>query len=244
MKSSILKNTIICLAISLLTFNSCEKACKKGNEDIITQTLNLSDIRGIDLSITTDVTISQGQTQSIEVTGDSNVIEELETVVQDGIWTISLDDQCFKDFTLSIDITLPELDNIELSGTGDINVNDFTNQDFLNVDLSGTGNIFLNKFDSLNQIVINKSGTGDMTINELISDVNILEINSSGTGQYFGFNLEAKDCTVLSSGTGDVELTAIDFLDATVSGTGSVFFRGFPEIISDISGTGDLIDAN
>ena len=67
------------------------------------------------------------------------------------------------------------------------------------------------------------SGSGDINSFDLISDRGFVEIN----------------------GSGDTEVFVNEFLSVKITGSGDVLFKGNPdEIISDITGSGDLRDVN
>jgi hypothetical protein len=71
-----------------------------------------------------------------------------------------------------------------------------------------------------------------------------LKISLTGTGSFMGFSMRAGDCQVDITGTGNCEITVDNSLDVTIDGTGSVYYKGNPDINEDITGSGSLIDAN
>ena len=74
-------------------------------------------------------------------------------------------------------------------------------------------------------------------------DVQRLEIALGGTGDIELAELVAGAVTVTLSGAGNVHVHATDSLDATVSGTGSVFYAGDPASVSQaITGTGVIVE--
>ena len=71
-----------------------------------------------------------------------------------------------------------------------------------------------------------------------------LDIISTGVGNVNAFDMTSKSCTILSEGFGGVEVTVTEDLWASVSGFCKVFYKGYPSITTNISGTGKLINAN
>ena len=69
-------------------------------------------------------------------------------------------------------------------------------------------------------------GSGDVRGSEDFPELIDLEVDIDGSGDYYGFDIIAEHAWV------------------EIDGSGDVFFRGNPVIISDISGSGDIIDAN
>jgi len=209
-----------------------------------TTTLSIADFTGIDLSTTTDVTINQGTSQRVEATGHPNIIELISANVSNGIWVIDLEGGCIQDFELSLDITVPNINQLRASSTGNIVVNDFSNQNVLTVDISSTGSLTLNRFEGISELDVSLSSTGDFIGNEDISTLDRVNVNVSSTGAYSAFAIRSPDYTINASSTGDSEITALNTLDVTISGTGDVSYKGMPLITQNITGTGDLIDAN
>ncbi len=232
---------------ALTLISSCSMIstdCVKGKGTITTSELSIEKFTGIDLAIANNVTISQGKEQKVEVTGHPNIIDKIKTNVKDNVWTIDLKAGCYKDYKLSVNITIPVLNHIELSGTGDVTVNDFAEQSKLALDLSGTGDIILNNFEGIDKLSVLLSGTGDIKANKDISTLKTLDCGISGTGDYKGFNISCENGTVKSSGTGDCQLTVSKTLNANISGTGNIYYKEQPTITKNISGTGSIVDKN
>jgi Putative auto-transporter adhesin, head GIN domain len=63
----------------------------------------------------------------------------------------------------------------------------------------------------------------------------------SGSGKVYASNLEADKCDVRISGSGDVEINVKSDLDANISGSGSVTYKGNPSHVnSHSSGSGKV----
>lgn len=63
----------------------------------------------------------------------------------------------------------------------------------------------------------------------------------SGSGEVRAADLEVEECEVRISGSGDVEVNVKQALDATISGSGSVSYRGNPnQVNSHSSGSGKV----
>ena len=242
------------LALMVIFFSSCDKngincigsslETIKGEGSIVTSTLNLNNFTGIDLSFADNVTISYGTTQEVKATGHANIINRIKTNVTNNIWDVALEDGCYQDYELSIHITIPTLNKIYLSGSGNIVVNDFSNQSALEVKLSGSGNITLNDFEGTTNLAVTLSGSGDIKGNKAISTLNNFNLTLNGSGNYQGFPISGKACTVLLSGSGNCELTAYNTLNATLSGSGNISYKGNPTITQNITGSGRVINAN
>lgn len=249
----ILKKELIYLAlsVSLIIFSSCEKnddiatECIKGKGALITSKLLTANFTGVDLAIPANISIRQGVTKVIEVKGHANMIDLLSTKVSNGIWKIEFkNDICTEDLKLSFVITLPTIDKIILSNSGNIVVENFSNQKSLNIDVSGSGNLTLNKFEGISKFDVSLNGSGNISTNSDISTLKVLNLTNTASGNYSGFSISANDCTVSSSGSGNCELTSKNMLNVTITKSGDVSYKGNPKITKSITSTGKLIDAN
>ncbi len=82
------------------------------------------------------------------------------------------------------------------------------------------------------------SSSGDVGIGEGVVDT--LEISISSSGNYEGESLRSRRATVRLSSSGDATLWAEESLDASVSSSGSVYYRGDPEVSDRRSSSGRI----
>lgn len=212
--------------------------CVDGDGNIVSQELDLDDFSKIDLKIAGDVYVTQGDSQKVVVEAPQNVIHELDLDVRSERWEIEFDD-CVKDYEIKIYITIPEIKELRISGSGMIyGENDF-NIGNLVLRVSGSGDIDI--VANMEDLDAKISGSGKM---KLEGEADKLELKISGSGDYRAFDLIAEDVDVEVSGSGDCEVTANDELDVEIRGSGDVYYKGEPEVNTDISGSGDVIDAN
>lgn len=240
------------LLAGIFIFGSCEKNdemmtkdCIKGEGTITTSILPITSFQGIDAAMSSNVTIIQGTTQKVEATGHPNIIDLVSTTVSSGIWKITFkNDDCIEDFELSFMITVPSINQLTVSGSGDVTVNNFSNQSELKIDASGSGDLAFNSFEGITALDIKIGGSGNVSGNSDILSLESLNVVSIGSGNYSGFSVSANDCTVKTSGSGKCKITAQNTLNVTISGSGDVSYKGMPTITQNITGSGKLIDAN
>jgi hypothetical protein len=230
----------------LLIFTSCSNDCIKGEGPIDIFEISVADFTGINLNLSSNVTIVQGTSHKVEVTGHANIVDLISSRVSNGIWEIDFQDHvsCINTSQLSFEITVPTIEQIHLNGSGDIVVNDFTDQIQLDIDINGSGNIALNDFGGITQLNLIINGSGAISGNSTISTLEILDIRIDGSGNYSGFPITTNDCTVNITGSGDCKVTVLNTLNAFISGSGDIYYKGNPSINSNIDGSGRLIDAN
>jgi hypothetical protein len=183
-----------------------------------TQTRQVPSFTGIDALGSAKVNVSVGGTQSVVVHAGRNLIDQVTTDVRSGVLQIGMRPgmRLFSGGDVTVDITVPALDSVKLTGSGDVDVSGVSAQQFTAV-LPGSGRVVV-------------SGTAQTVQAQL-----------AGSGQLELSNLRAQDVAAEISGSGDVTVYASRSLDATVSGSGSIRYAGDPaQVNRNVSGSGSI----
>lgn len=213
--------------------------CVNGHGDRVTEVLNLSNFSGISLTIPAKVFLRQGDEQRVEVEAQENIIDLIERDVRNEVWEIEFEDCAFSYSLVEITITLPDLDLVEITSSGDVYTLEQFEVGSLELRLSGSGNM---RVDAATLDVDARiSGSGDIRMDGTCQDLYVL---ISGSGDFEGFGLEAENAECIISGSGNIETLVTENLDVTISGSGNVYYRGTPLIDVSISGTGKVVNAN
>ena len=234
----------VSLALSVLLCTDCAKdSCLHGSGPIVSKSLNIGDFNGFDLRGSFNVTLEKGMEQRVIASGQENIIDQLSLKINNGKWTIALNDGCYIDYQLTIKIYSPSIEEFGTSGTGNIQLlNRLDSIVNLSVFNSGSGHIFCN--DSLlidDFLNIALSGSGNIALK---GKTNTQNINLSGSGNYYAFGLISEDCIISLPGSGNCEINAINNLDAFIGGSGNIYYTGNPVISSTITGSGGIINSN
>jgi len=251
------------LFVAALSMTSCDDDdCITGMGSTVTRELDLDDFHSISTSGEYGITIEQASEQKVEVTSQNNIIDELRLDVIDGTWLIEpRDKKCYKDIDITIRIYIPEIREIETSGAIDLVINSFEDLNNLDINCSGEANIFQSGVLNIdNGFSLNVSGSTDAIFNMNTQSVEIdisgagtikltgttdsQEFNVSGSGTFNSFDMETGTCEIDISGQADMDVNVQDLLDVTISGSGTVRYIGNPTVESNISGLGEIIDAN
>ena len=193
-------------------------SCISGSGPSVSQTIDLSAFTGFDFQAAGDVTVTEGATQQVMVRAQQNVIDVLNRDVLNGFWRIGFT-QCVRDTgDVRVEITLPVLDGIELSGAGTI---DAETQ-------AGTVDTIL-------------SGAGTVTV---FGQATTHEISLEGSGTVEAFDLVTNETTVVLTGQGNVAVRAEEQLNVDLLGVGTVSYKGDPQLNVRITGAGTVTDAN
>lgn len=228
------------LAIMLLV-SSCGKSfiCVQAGNAESTQTFDLPPFQGFEMCVGADVEVSQG-TQSFEVSGPTNLIENLKLDVNNGILNIDYDKCVSSSKDLTIKISLPELQQASISGSGNIQgMTAFDAASEVKLVISGSGNISLEAYAT--SIDSRISGAGDVNLSGTADN---FSTKISGSGNIKSYDLLSKTCTVKVSGSGKHEVNVESSLSVDISGSGNVYYKGLPAITTSISGSGQIVSTN
>lgn len=242
----VLKGITGLVIASTIFFASCEKnsTCINGEGSTITRVLNVSSFNEIDLAEAGNVIISQGTYQEVKVVTQSNIADRIKTNVSNNRWVIDLEDGCYNNYDLTVYVTVPDIKNVILSGSGNMTINNFENQSSLEITISGSGDVALNSFSGAQNFEAIISGSGDIIGNGSFEDLVNSDITIIGSGNYVGFPISSLTSDILISGSGNIETTVTQSMDVTISGSGNVYYKGYPGISTKITGSGNVISSN
>ena len=203
---------------------------------------NVPTFSEVALRIPAKLYIKQGNVQSVEIRAKSSTLEDIITEVKGRTLNIKFPSKTF--FTRNFDpgkieihITVPEIDGLSVSGSGDIFAKNVKSR-IIDLAISGSGDI---KIDELKTKRVSAaiSGSGDITINNGgVADE--LTVTISGSGDVNAAGFEASDVLIRISGSGDCSVTSNGSIKGRVAGSGDVYYKGNPSIDFSVSGSGSL----
>jgi hypothetical protein len=188
----------------------------QGSGVAATQTRAVAAFSSLDLAGSNNVNVIVGAPRSVVVAADSNLISHVTTRVVAGALVIG-DTGSFTTRTpMSVDVSVPSLTALNLSGDGQISVTGISASQ-LTATVSGSGLL---------------SATGTATR---------LDVSVSGDGQALLSQLIARDVRAVVTGSGLIQVTATTSLDAAIPGTGAILYSGNPpQVTTSITGTGTV----
>jgi hypothetical protein len=236
MKKNILIYAVLS-AVLVFSMTTCEKFCTDGNGHMDTEYRVVSEFYGVKNSTEFDVNITYDSVYSVRVNADDNLMQEINTSVKGDNLIIETDnDNCIQSSSnILIDIHMPLLDNIELTGSGNMDIFDFKSTR-LEVTNTGSGDIDIRNLIA-STIDFSVSGSGSITVYGKAEKANYL---LSGSGEIYANDIKVGDCDITSSGSGDIYCYVIDHLNVILSGSGDVIYSGSPELTTTDSGSGDI----
>lgn len=208
----------------------------RGSGNIETETVEVSGFNEVHIIGIGNLIIEQGGEESLVIEADDNILPLIEAEVSGDTLTIGIKRgfNFIPASKIKFYLTVIDLDNILLSGAGDIDGKKF-NTDTLEFEISGTGDIDFNI--NADKVETRSSGAGSITLS---GKVDIQEIEISGLGKYDAEELESRKCEIVISGAGTATVNVSELLDINISGAGNVYYTGEPKIDQNVSGIGRI----
>lgn len=177
-----------------------------------------------------------GDASGIHIRGQGNLLPYLELTEKGDKLEIEVKEgyRLAPTEPLEITITLPELHELALAGTGNGELRDFKGDELV-LSVAGTGDIVASGLE-LNRLEGNIAGLGNLDLGQ--GSVRVVALNIAGAGGVKGAGLASEEVEVSIAGSGEVEVRAKSRLKIEIAGSGSVSYWGDPELKSEIAGSG------
>ncbi len=188
----------------------------RGNGKVTNENRTVENFTEIELGGAYNVDIKVGKEPSLSISGEENLIRYIRTRVEGDRLIVDTRKNISPRKEIRIKITVPKLTYLDASGACDIYAGNI-DSDHFNLDVSGAGSVELN------------------------GKVDKLSIDLSGAGSVSAKNLKSKDLNISLSGASSAEVYASEYIDASVSGVGSITYFGDPKNVrKDVSGIGSI----
>jgi len=217
----------------------------EGDGTVKNETRHVTDFNSVFSRGPVDVKISYGNSNNIEVEADGNLLQYIETTVENGKLVIKpKSNMNLKSSSkMTVYVSMAKINSLQLSGSGNI-IGDgkFESDGKTTLILSGSGNIKLSSgsFDNLALFV---SGSGNIDVNGGSADQ--ITASVSGSGNIDCSSVSTDDADAKISGSGNVRVNASKSVNANISGSGNVFYKGdAANITTKIVGSGKAIKMN
>jgi hypothetical protein len=207
------------------------------SSNIISETRKVGTFTGVDISSIGTFTIIQGEKEALVVTASDNLLPLVKTNVRDGVLFIEMDEMNIqslkKDNLLSFEITVTDLDSLNVSGLGTVEMTSLETTS-LEVVMSGAGTVSLDEVNA-RDIEVKVSRLGNVI---LAGEADQANMDISGAGEVNADGLKCKSVYITVPGLGHATLWVTRQLTGTISGSGSVQYFGEPKTDLTVSGLG------
>lgn len=228
MKNLILLLSILCVSVQSVNaqwWNSSKKIT--GNKEVINQTRSIGNYDRIAVTGMMDVQLIAGNEGRIDLEAESNLMEYIETEVSGGQLKISVQKgvnlQPSRNYPIKITVPFENLDAVTLTGSGHVRNTDIISARNFKVSVTGSGNMNLNlEVENLEGSI---TGSGDVKLRGVARE---FKCSVTGSGDFLGYDLKVEKVNASVTGSGDIEITVQDELQARISGSGDIKYRGNP----------------
>lgn len=256
-----MKRIIPAIIMAMTTLAACNVFldCIDGNGEMETESRDAVPFTAIANETSFHVNYIQGDTHTITVEAESNILPFIETKITGGSLEVSTTrgTHCLN-YTRQpvITVTAPHISDIVNSGSGDfvagpLNGSDVkivcsgsgdittgdVNGEEVSVVISGSGNIITEEIVTTS-MKATLSGSGDLTSSgNAVSTRYVL----SGSGSVFSRYFTTDAAIITISGSGSAYITVINQMDAVLSGSGNIYLQGDPDVNLTRTGSGRVI---
>ncbi|MGZ8338788.1 MAG: head GIN domain-containing protein [Telluria sp.] len=213
-----------------------EKA--RGNGAVKRQARPVAHFTGLSLSLPAQVELRIGNTESVTIETDDNLLPLIETAVENG--TLKLRpvkrNMRIDASTLKIVVQARALDRIALGGSGSIRSAALRGGK-MQFDLGGSGSIDVQAIEA-ESVAVTVGGSGNLKAGG--GRAQSVSVSIGGSGDVDLGRLAAGQASVSVAGSGTATVWARDALSATIAGSGDVNYYGDPRVSRSVIGSGDV----
>lgn len=244
------KNTAFALVLLALAFSVLACGFLRFDEDgdgetitgsgpVVDQDRDVSGISGVELAMSGTLHVSMGNTTSLRIEAQDNLMQYIETDVRGGTLLIRNTPGYDLRSTRPIQyyLTVEKLDNIEVSSSGDIEVGNLKS-DSLSIRSTSSGDIKIDDLDG-SSLDVKISSSGEVEISGGQIQKQNIDISSSGDYQARDMASATADIDLTSSGSATVQVS--DRLSGGLSSSGNIYYVGSPEVDVRMTSSGKTI---
>ncbi len=207
----------------------------RGNGKVTTEKREVSDFTGIKVSGAYTIYLTQDENCSLKVVADENVQDLIKSEVRNDVLYIKNEESIHDTKKMELYIGFKYLRFIKASGAISLKNENSLKFDELEIEINGASSAKLEL--TANKLSVDNSGASSISLKGSAKELNI---DISGAGSVNAVDLKALEARIDISGVGTGKVFVQDKLNVSISGIGSVKYKGDPTVTSDISFLGVL----
>lgn len=210
----------------------------QGSGRIVKQERRVGNFNGLSLSLPGHVELRIGNTESVTIEADDNLLPLLETVVEDGTLEIrpARRNLNFRSKSIRVVVQARSIERLALGGSGSIDA-DALRARRLRVDIGGSGSVNLKGVES-EALSVAIGGSGDLKGGP--GKVGTLSVSIGGSGDVDLGRVQATSAKVSVAGSGEATVWPRNELSVSIAGSGDVNYYGDPKVSTSSVGSGDV----
>ena len=208
----------------------------KGSGNIKKQARELAHFTGVSLSLPAALELRIGNTESVTIETDDNLLPLIETVIENGNLKLRPTKRNANLHARSMKIVVyaKQIERLSLGGSGSIE-SDALRGNKLTFDLGGSGSIKLKGVEG-EAVAISVGGSGNFKSGA--GKAGSLSVSIGGSGDVDVGQVQAADASVSVAGSGTAVVWANTGLSVTIAGSGDVNYYGDPKVSRTVVGSG------
>ena len=249
MSTALLFGSVLYLSSNTAVFAK-EKAKKVvASKVMVTKNIPVTDFQKLNVSGCADVTfVQEAGAPHVEVFTSDNIVDLLDIYVRRGTLYVGFKSNVSVSVKkLEVRVTAETLTDVSLSGSGDVEIKKGLRlSDDLNISLTGSGDVEIGN-TTCRHLNISLTGSGDVKMGKVSSENTEIGIvgsgdvslkgtpceavySVSGSGDINAKTYKAHNVSARIIGSGDITCYAEEHLEARVSGSGEIGYKGFPTL--------------
>ena len=221
----------------LAAFSQVRNERIKGNGNVKQESRNAAAFTDISTSGAYKVVLEQGNTHSIRVEAEDNLLPYIETAISGGELKIHTKKGYHisptKDITVYV--VMEKVNRLSAGGAGGYTSKGALNSDRIQLQFSGAADANLDIHTR--QLNVGLSGSSNVKLKGTSEKA---EYGISGAADISALDLATGEARIGISGTGNADVFVQKKLDVSISGMGKVKYKGEPGITQAISGMGKI----
>jgi hypothetical protein len=200
----------------------------RGSGTLVEEDRPVGNLSRVELTMPGTLSIAAGDTESLRVEAEDNLLEYIQTDVRAGTLRIETRPGINLRATRPIRyaLTVVKLDSIAVTSSGDVEAADLQSKSF-SVKISSSGNVTLFSLDATS-LDVTISSSGNLEIRG--GQVERQTIHISSSGEYRAQDLPSADAEVILTSSGSATVRVSDRLTGRLSSSGDVRYVGNPSV--------------
>lgn len=208
----------------------------KGNGNVKEEIRSMASFREVVINGSYNVLLKQGKEEKIKIKADDNIINLIETKVNDGKLIIETKEPIEESSELTIEIILKEISSIEINGSEKVACTSTIITKDLRVISSGSAEIEL--LVNSENLFLTMNGAESVKLKGKAQKVDALV---TGAGNLDATKLLTNTMKLFVAGAGHANVNVKNDLDVVVNGSSYVTYKGNPKIKKVVSETGSFV---
>jgi len=195
---------------------------------------DLKDFNKLEINHAFVVNIEQGDHYEVKAKGKKEDLKYVSVMIEGNTLVAEIKNSNTK-FNrklspVKLDIVMPDLEELTLSGANKIKIDNFKT-DNITIDLSGANSVWLNM--DVDVIDIELFGANNIELN---GSANLMKMDVSGANKIMAYAFKTTETDIELSGVSIAYIHVTQKLAADLSGVSKLYYKGNPIIKSEVSG--------